>query len=89
MTIKFKNGISAQACIQKMDGRYFGGQRVCLVYDADGYQIDGQISAAVYTGRERFKRSGAGGLDDDDEESEQKRLDNFAHWLVDGENEEV
>ena len=30
MTIKFKSGISAQACIQKMDGRYFGGQRVSL-----------------------------------------------------------
>lgn len=90
MTIKFKSGISAQACIQKMDGRYFGGQRVCLLDPLSGSIADGQISAAVYTGRERFKRSGAGGLDDDDdEESEQRRLDNFAHWLVEGENEEV
>lgn len=28
MTIKFKEAISAQACVTKMDGRYFDGRRV-------------------------------------------------------------
>lgn len=28
MTVKFKDPVAAQACVAKMDGRYFGGQRV-------------------------------------------------------------
>jgi hypothetical protein len=28
MTVKFKDPVAAQACVKKMDGRYFGGQRV-------------------------------------------------------------
>jgi hypothetical protein len=28
MTVKFKDSVSAQACIIKMDGRYFDGRRV-------------------------------------------------------------
>lgn len=31
MTIKFKDGTAAQACVLKMDGRFFDGRRVCLV----------------------------------------------------------
>lgn len=45
-----------------------------------------QIYAGVYSGRERYQRSGVGNFDDE-EEGEQERLDKFAHWLVDGENE--
>lgn len=30
MTIKFKDPVAAQACLSKMDGRYFGGRRVSL-----------------------------------------------------------
>ena len=53
-----------------MNGRFFDGQRVI---------------AELFTGKERFKRSGAR---DDDEEGqgdaeEKARLENFAKWLMD------
>lgn len=42
----------------------------------------------MYTGRERFKRSGAGRMESGEgDEDEQQRLDKFAQWLVEGENE--
>ena len=62
-----------------MQGRYFDGR---------------QIEASLYSGRQRFKRSGAHGdtynfdLDADaegeggGEEAEKKRLDEFAKWLM-------
>ncbi|WWD21076.1 hypothetical protein CI109_105557 [Kwoniella shandongensis] len=44
------------------------------------------IYAGLYTGKERFKKSGGIKEFGDDEEGEEKeRLDNFAQWLVDGE----
>ncbi|KAK4684470.1 HIV Tat-specific factor 1, partial [Tremellales sp. Uapishka_1] len=72
MTVKFKEQVSAQACIVKMNGRFFDGRR---------------ISAALYTGRERFEKSGKGDLDDE-EEGQRARLDNFARWLVDGDEQD-
>ncbi|EIW68105.1 hypothetical protein TREMEDRAFT_32917 [Tremella mesenterica DSM 1558] len=71
MTIKFKDTISAQACVNKMNGRFFDGRR---------------ISASLYTGKERFRRSGRG-AEEDEEKSERERLEGFAQWLVDGEGE--
>ncbi|GHJ84273.1 hypothetical protein NliqN6_0675 [Naganishia liquefaciens] len=71
MTIKFKDAISAQACLLKMNGRFFGGR---------------QIQASLYDGKEQFKASGKndGFLDPDEREAEEKqRLDRFAAWLVD------
>jgi HIV Tat-specific factor 1 len=86
MTVKFRDPISAKACIivsgsgqlpelcshtiQKMNGRYFEGRRV---------------EATLYSGRQRFRRSGT--ADDNhalgnESEAEQKRLDNFAQWLI-------
>ncbi|KIJ67722.1 hypothetical protein HYDPIDRAFT_25197 [Hydnomerulius pinastri MD-312] len=69
MTVKFRDPISAQACVLKMNGRFFAGQR---------------IEASLYAGKQRFKRSGAG--DDDIEgetdETEKRRLDDFASWLM-------
>jgi len=53
-----------------MQGRFFAGRR---------------IEAYLYTGQERFKRSK--GEDDgvlgDGADSERKRLDDFAEWLMD------
>jgi HIV Tat-specific factor 1 len=52
-----------------MNGRFFAGQR---------------IEASLFTGKQRFKRSGAvedmeeGGT----EESEKERLANFTEWLM-------
>ncbi|KAG9094742.1 hypothetical protein FRC06_010520 [Ceratobasidium sp. 370] len=72
MTVKFKDPVSAQACILKMNGRFFAGRR---------------IRAEFYHGRERYKKSGgdvsalnADGEEDDD--AERKRLDDFAAWLM-------
>lgn len=65
MTVKFKDPASAQTCVKKMDGRYFGGQTV---------------SAAIYTGKERFRKSD--GLSYSDDLEEQDRLDKFAEWIA-------
>ncbi|KAG8956393.1 hypothetical protein FRC04_004474 [Tulasnella sp. 424] len=67
MTVKFRDSVSAQACIMKMNGRFFDGRKV---------------SAALYTGRERFKKTGGGNdLLGEEDETEKKRLDAFASWL--------
>jgi len=69
MTVKFRDPISAKACIIKMQGRFFAGRRV---------------EAYLYNGQERFKRS-KGEEDDmlgDGADSERRRLDDFAQWLM-------
>ena len=51
-----------------MDGRYFAGRR---------------IEATLYSGKQRFQRSGTGDdLEGDGDEAEKKRLDDFAKWLL-------
>ncbi|KAJ8597493.1 hypothetical protein M405DRAFT_724156 [Rhizopogon salebrosus TDB-379] len=68
MTVKFKDPLSAQACIIKMNGRFFAGRR---------------IEAFLYAGKQHFKRSGArDDTDGDDDEAEKQRLDDFASWLM-------
>ncbi|KLT39738.1 hypothetical protein CC85DRAFT_330491 [Cutaneotrichosporon oleaginosum] len=69
MTVKFKDPVAAQACVKKMDGRYFGGQRV---------------SAAIFSGKERFRKSG--GLSFGEDLEEQERLDKFAEWIAESED---
>ncbi|KAI1794179.1 hypothetical protein LXA43DRAFT_1092109 [Ganoderma leucocontextum] len=67
LTVKFKDPLSAQACVIKMNGRFFAGRR---------------IEAALYAGRQRFKRSGYGDNFGEGEEGEKQRLDDFAEWLM-------
>ncbi|KAI9572059.1 hypothetical protein HD554DRAFT_2066640 [Boletus coccyginus] len=68
MTVKFRDPLSAQACVLKMNGRFFAGRR---------------IEASLYVGKQHFKRSGVGDdVEGDSEEAEKKRLDNFATWLM-------
>ncbi|KAI0694004.1 hypothetical protein C8T65DRAFT_711081 [Cerioporus squamosus] len=68
MTVKFKDPLSAQACVIKMNGRFFSGRR---------------IEASLYAGRQRFKRSGqSSDVLGDNEDTEKKRLDDFAQWLM-------
>ncbi|KAJ7497288.1 hypothetical protein FB451DRAFT_223793 [Mycena latifolia] len=68
MTVKFRDPLSAQACVVKMNGRFFDGLRV---------------EASLYSGKQRFKRSGAGEeIEGDSDDAEKKRLDNFAQWLL-------
>ncbi|KZO98919.1 hypothetical protein CALVIDRAFT_535020 [Calocera viscosa TUFC12733] len=66
MTVKFRDLVSAQACILKMNGRYFDKRR---------------IVAELYTGRQRFKRSGDD-MSEEVDDAEKQRLDEFAAWLM-------
>ncbi|KAL4074048.1 hypothetical protein V8B97DRAFT_1865601 [Scleroderma yunnanense] len=68
MTVKYRDPLSAQACVLKMNGRFFAGRR---------------IEASLYTGKQRFKRSGVGGdFEGELDEAEKSRLDKFANWLL-------
>lgn len=84
-------------CSQKMNGRFFGGQKVRQAPDLFFFRHADhlffrliQVEASIYNGRERFKQSSGRDelIDPDDKEAEEKkRLDKFAAWLVDGEDE--
>ena len=53
---------------QKMNGRYFAGRK---------------IEASLFDGEERFKKSGAGQMQEDGEEAgENERLADFEKWLM-------
>ncbi|KAK2858372.1 hypothetical protein FQN49_004803 [Arthroderma sp. PD_2] len=76
-TVRFSNPDSAQACVQVMNGRFFGGTQV------EAYIIEGKV---------RFKKSGASAaaaLADDGagweaegaKDDDSKRLDKFGAWL--------
>lgn len=68
MTVKFRDPLSAQACVIKMNGRFFAGRR---------------IEASLYAGKQRFKRSGTHDeVEGEGDEAEKKRLDDFAQWLM-------
>ncbi|KAF8161070.1 hypothetical protein B0H34DRAFT_781695 [Crassisporium funariophilum] len=68
MTVKFRDPLSAHACVLKMNGRFFDGRRVV---------------AELFTGKQRFRRSGVGeDFEGDGEDAERKRLDDFAQWLL-------
>ncbi|KAI0696724.1 hypothetical protein BC835DRAFT_1271448 [Cytidiella melzeri] len=68
MTVKFRDHLSAQACVIKMNGRFFAGRR---------------LEATLYAGKQRFKRSGTGEeVEGDNDEAEKQRLDDFAQWLM-------
>ncbi|KAI0066108.1 hypothetical protein BV25DRAFT_1797157 [Artomyces pyxidatus] len=68
MTVKFRDPLSAQACIFKMHGRFFAGRK---------------IEASLWAGKQSFKRSGtADDSEDTGEDGEKKRLDAFAQWLL-------
>ena len=97
MTIKFKEAVAADACVLKMNGRFFDGRKVSSFGTTpvgssqtrrSTLTVAHQVYAGIYTGRERYKRSGAGGFDEDAEEEEAERLNRFAQWLVDGDDGE-
>ncbi|TDL26119.1 hypothetical protein BD410DRAFT_784158 [Rickenella mellea] len=68
MTVKFRDPLSAQACVIRMHGRFFAGR---------------QVEASLYSGKNRFKRSGTGDeIEGDGDDAEKKRLDAFAQWLL-------
>ena len=55
VSVKFTTAESANACVQLMNGRHFGGMKV---------------EAYIHDGHERFKKSGKGKAGDDEEEKE-------------------
>ncbi|KAJ3757947.1 hypothetical protein EV360DRAFT_83549 [Lentinula raphanica] len=68
MTVKFRDPLSAAACVIKMNGRFFDKRR---------------IEATLYSGKQRFQRSGASDdIEGEGDEAEKKRLDEFAQWLL-------
>ncbi|KAI0266763.1 hypothetical protein BC834DRAFT_823504 [Gloeopeniophorella convolvens] len=69
ITVKFRDPVSAQACILKMHGRFFAGRK---------------IEASLWVGKQRYKRSGVAEDADEGggDEGEKKRLDAFAQWLL-------
>ncbi|CUA66762.1 Splicing factor U2AF-associated protein 2 [Rhizoctonia solani] len=72
MTVKFRDPVSAQACILRMNGRFFAGR---------------QVVAELFDGKQRYRKSGhdashGNAEGDDDEQAERKRLDDFADWLM-------
>lgn len=68
MTVKFREPLSAQACVLKMNGRFFAGRRV---------------EAFLYSGKQRYMRSEGGDeYEGGGDEGEKKRLDQFAAWLM-------
>lgn len=82
VSVKFQHREDAIECVNKMNGRFFGGQR---------------LEARVYDGLERYKRSkkhtptsatagaetGGATLDDEDNtgKEEEQRLEEFGNWL--------
>lgn len=74
MTVKFKEPIAAQACILKMNARFFAGRK---------------IVAFLYDGKHRYRKSGPGTTghtnpldnDGDQDAEEKKRLEEFAKFL--------
>ncbi|PLW37591.1 hypothetical protein PCANC_05679 [Puccinia coronata f. sp. avenae] len=71
ITVKFKDPIAAQACILKMNKRFFAGR---------------QVEAFLYDGKCRYRKSGPGSSvsttdTHDDDLEEKRRLEEFAKFL--------
>ncbi|GAA5863572.1 hypothetical protein JCM8547_007288 [Rhodosporidiobolus lusitaniae] len=84
ITVRFKDDIAAQACIVKMDGRFFGGRTVSA-YPMDGkkrYRKSGNASGA-----DVLEGTGLGDEKEDEEKKrkEEERLEKYADWLEKGE----
>ncbi|KAG0152317.1 hypothetical protein CROQUDRAFT_85382 [Cronartium quercuum f. sp. fusiforme G11] len=80
MTVKFKEPIAAQACILKMNNRFFAGR---------------QVKASIDNGQRKFHKTGHGSSSSNlaalqtnpnqgKEEEEKKRLEAFAKYLEEG-----
>lgn len=93
MTVKFRDPISAQACI--LVSPVYPLQLINLnltslfMKKMQGRYFDGRrIEAFLYNGKQRYERSGTRGDFGIDGESkggdadEKKRLDEFANWLM-------
>ncbi|EEP81077.1 conserved hypothetical protein [Uncinocarpus reesii 1704] len=75
VTVRFKDPEAAQACVEMMNGRFFGGTKV---------------EAYIADGRERFRKSNDKSYDYEDDgagweasydDEESKRLEKFSSWI--------
>lgn len=70
VSVKFQNKDDAIECVKRMNGRFFGGQK---------------LDASIYDGLERYKRAPKPGAatagDNAAERDEEKRLQEFGNWL--------
>ncbi|KAK9478839.1 hypothetical protein V1514DRAFT_293020 [Lipomyces japonicus] len=67
ITVRFKSADDAEVCVQRMNGRFFNGQR---------------LKAFIFDGNERYRKSGKKDLtEEDDDKIEQERLQKFGDWL--------
>jgi HIV Tat-specific factor 1 len=90
MTVKFRDPISAQACVLACP--FHLSQRCgTLIFDLDelqkmqGRYFSGRrVEASLWIGKQHFKRSNAADEVEDTggAEGEKQRLDAFAHWLL-------
>ena len=85
MTIKFREPLSAQACI--IVSFFIGiarGLANSWFQKMNGRFFDGRrVEAYLYDGRQRFRRSNAADdIDGTGDEAEKRRLANFEEWLL-------
>lgn len=69
VSVKFQHKEDAIECVARMNGRFFGGQK---------------LEASIYDGVERYKRARKPGTTKDGdatEKDEQQRLQDFGNWL--------
>jgi HIV Tat-specific factor 1 len=89
MTVKFKDPVSAQACIlvSYINHAAIPYLRLSLQKMNGRFFAGRRITAEFYDGRQRYRKSGhdpsnANADGEDDEQAERKRLDDFAEWLM-------
>ncbi|KAI5478405.1 hypothetical protein MNV49_005154 [Pseudohyphozyma bogoriensis] len=76
MTVRFKDDLAAQACISKMNGRFFAGRSISA-YTADGKKYKrGHNAGDALAGTGLAGDPGAG-----EDEKEKQRLEEYAKWL--------
>ncbi len=87
MTVKFKDPLSAQACVIVSAAFCLSAERTSPSLLArqkmNGRFFAGRrIEASLYAGRQRFKRTGFSDTFGGGEQDEKNRLDEFAQWLM-------
>jgi HIV Tat-specific factor 1 len=88
MTVKFRDPLSAQACIIVRYRPWTAFSDTTLnglpQKMNDRFFAGRRIEATLYSGRQRFNRGGAdaGNADGQGDEADKQRLDDFAKWLM-------
>ncbi|GAA5985486.1 hypothetical protein JCM10908_006993 [Rhodotorula pacifica] len=79
MTVRFKDELAAEACILKMNGRFFAGQTV------SAYPMSGKIKLKKSGAEISLEGTGLGDpVDETASAKERERLEKYADWLEKG-----